>query len=106
MKTLNVNRTKVTLFPDSKRVLMRPFHFMSGRRASEICARIMALSEDEVRTQLVQLWAEFGGRHKNIREFFRRRFGSLVHVNSIHVQRVTAAAGIDGVKFQPEIVPT
>jgi predicted GH43/DUF377 family glycosyl hydrolase len=74
MKPLNVNRTKVTLFPDSKRVLMRPFHFMSGRRASEICARIMALSEDEVHTLLVQLWAEFGGRHKNIRDFFRRRF--------------------------------
>ena len=47
---------------------------MSGQRASEICARVMALPEDEVGTLLGQLWAEFGGRHKNIREFFRRRF--------------------------------
>ncbi len=53
---------------------MRPFHLMSGQRAGEICARIMALSEDEVHTQLAQLWAEFGGRHKKIREFFRRRY--------------------------------
>ena len=74
MKPLNVQRTKVTLFPDSKRVLMRPFHLMSGQRASEICARIMALSEDEVHTQLAQLWAAFGGRHKKVHDFFRRRF--------------------------------
>ncbi len=74
MKTINVHRTKVTLYPDSTRVLIRPFHFMSGQRASEICARVMALSEDEVHTLLAQLWAEFGGRHKKIREFFRRRF--------------------------------
>ena len=34
----------------------------------------MALSEDEADSLLGQLWAEFGGRHKNIREYFRRRF--------------------------------
>ena len=74
MKPPNVHRTNVTLYPDSKRVLMRPFHLMSGQRASEICARVMALSEDEVHTQLARLWAEFGTRHKNIRDFFRRRY--------------------------------
>ena len=74
MKPLNVQRTKVTLYPDSRRVLMRPFHLMSGQRASEICARIMALSEEEVHTQLAQLGAEFGGRHRKIHDFFRRRF--------------------------------
>ena len=74
MKPINVHRTKITFYPDSKRVLLRPFHFMSGQRASEICARVMALSEEEVHTLLGQLWAEFDGRHKNIREFFRRRF--------------------------------
>jgi predicted GH43/DUF377 family glycosyl hydrolase len=74
MKPINIHRTKITLYPDSQRVLLRPFHLMSGRRASEICARIMALSEDEVHAQLARLRAEFGGRHKNILEFFRRRF--------------------------------
>ena len=47
---------------------------MSGQRASEICAHVMGLSEDEADGLLGQLWAEFGGRHKNIRDFFRRRF--------------------------------
>src|SRR5690348_15009097 len=74
MKLIKVHRTKITLYPDSKRVLVRPFHFMSGQRASEICARVMALSEDEVHALLEQLWVEFGGRHKKVREFFRRRF--------------------------------
>src|SRR5208282_4137938 len=30
--------------------------------------------EDEADSLLGQLWTEFGGRHKNIREFFQRRF--------------------------------
>ena len=74
MNPINVNRAKITLYPDCKRVLVRAFHLMSGQRASEICARVMALSEAEVDKLLGQLWAEFGGRHKNIRKFFRRRF--------------------------------
>jgi predicted GH43/DUF377 family glycosyl hydrolase len=74
MKTININRAKITLLPDSKRVLLRPFHFMTGRRASEICAHVMARSEDEAERLLGQLWAQFGSRHKNIREFFRRRY--------------------------------
>ncbi len=74
MKTINLKRTNINLYPDCKRVLLRPFHFMSGQRASEICAHIMALSEGEADGLLGQLWAEFGGRHKNVREYFRRRF--------------------------------
>jgi len=74
MKTINLKRTNISLYPDSTRVLLRPFHFMSGQRTSEICAHVLALSEDDADSLLGQLWAEFGGRHKNIREFFRRRF--------------------------------
>jgi predicted GH43/DUF377 family glycosyl hydrolase len=74
MKTINLKRTNLFLYPDCKRVLLRPFHIMTGQRTSEICAHVMALSEDETGGLLGQLWAEFGGRHKNIREFFRRRF--------------------------------
>ena len=56
---------------------------MSGQRASEICAHIMALSEDQVETLLGQLWAEFGERHKNIRGYFRstaKAFQTLVGI--------------------------
>jgi predicted GH43/DUF377 family glycosyl hydrolase len=47
---------------------------MSGQRASDICAHVMALSEAQVNTLLRQLWSEFEGRHKNLRGFFRSRF--------------------------------
>ena len=41
MKTINLKRTNISLFPDCKRVLLLPFHFMSGQRADEICAQII-----------------------------------------------------------------
>jgi len=43
MKPISLHRTKTTLYPDCTRVLVRPLQFMSGQRASEICARVMAL---------------------------------------------------------------
>ncbi len=74
MKTINLRRQNITLYPDSKRVLLRPFHIMTGKRASEICAQVMALSEDKVASLLSELWSEFEGRHKNLRGYFRNRF--------------------------------
>jgi predicted GH43/DUF377 family glycosyl hydrolase len=74
MKTIHVKRTGVTLHPDRTRVLLRPFHFMSDQRAITICSEVAALPECEVRVLLEQMLAEFGERHQNIREFFRRRF--------------------------------
>ncbi|HEV2419479.1 MAG TPA: glycoside hydrolase family 130 protein [Terriglobia bacterium] len=77
MKIVQVNRTGIMLYPDRTRVLLRPFHFMSDRRAMTICTQVMALPEDEVHTLLKQLSAEFSGRHRKIREFFRRRFDEI-----------------------------
>ena len=117
MKPLNVQRTNVTLYPDSKRVLLRPFHLMSGQRAGEICARIMALSEDEVHTQLARLWAEFGARHKNIRDFFRRRYEEvrpyLLSDRALSEERLLLVGGYftdeysfeAAALFNPSIVP-
>jgi predicted GH43/DUF377 family glycosyl hydrolase len=74
MKTVQVNRTGITLYPDRTRVLLRPFHFMSDQRAMIICTQVMALPEGQVHTLLEQLSSEFNERHRKIREFFRRRF--------------------------------
>ena len=74
MKTIKVNRTGITLYPDRTRVLLRPFHAMSDQRAMTICTQVMALPEGEVHTLLEQLSDEFNERHRKIREFFRRRF--------------------------------
>lgn len=77
MKIVQVNRTGIMLYPDRTRVLLRPFHFMSDRRAMTICTQVMALPEDEVYILLKQLSGEFSGRHRKIREFFRRRFDEI-----------------------------
>jgi predicted GH43/DUF377 family glycosyl hydrolase len=74
MKTIQVRRAGTMLYPDRTRVLLRPFHHMSDRRAMIICTQVMALPEGEVRALLERLLVEFGTRHRKIREFFRRRF--------------------------------
>ena len=47
---------------------------MTGQRASEICAHVMALSEKGSRSPAGADGVNSEERHKNIREFFRRRF--------------------------------
>ena len=77
MRTITVKRTGVTLHPDRKRVLLRPFHLMSDQRAIHICSEVAALPESKVRALLEQILAEFGERHQQMREFFRRRFDEV-----------------------------
>ena len=71
---INVQRTNVVLHPDSARVLLRPFLQADNRRAANLCAQVMALSEDEVHTLWEQLQTEFGSRHVKAHEFLRRQF--------------------------------
>ena len=74
MKTINVKRTGVTLNPDRSRVLIRPFRLATEQRVVNICARVMALSEDEVRSLLDQVLGEFAERHQQTRDLFMARF--------------------------------
>ena len=72
--SIHVKRSGIILHSDRTRVLLRPFHYMSDRRAMIICTQVMALPEGEVHSLLQQLSAEFSRRHRKIREFFRKRF--------------------------------
>jgi len=74
MKTINVKRTGVTLNPDRSRVLVRPFRLTSEQRASNICARVIALPESEVRELLQEVLAEFNERHQQTRDLLKARF--------------------------------
>jgi predicted GH43/DUF377 family glycosyl hydrolase len=74
MKPINVKRTGVTLNPDRARVLIRPFRLTTDQRVINICARVMALSEDEVRSLLEQVMSEFAERHQQTRDLFKARF--------------------------------
>lgn len=74
MKTTAIQRTNVILHPDRTRVLLRPFLVTNDRRAINLCAQVMTLSESEVHALWEQVRAEFGERHVKIEEFLRRRF--------------------------------
>lgn len=74
MKAVSLQRTNVLLRPDPARVLIRPFAPSSDQRNIKICARVMGLSDSDVRAQLDQVMAEFDVRHLEIRQFLRRRF--------------------------------
>ncbi|SRR5579871_284081 len=84
-KTIRVKRSSVVLRGDPGFVLARPFHPMGAERVQKICSRILALPDSEVASLLGQVLAEFGERHRNIRESFRRNYRTL------HVRPVTEA---------------
>lgn len=76
-QTIRVRRAGAPLLPDRSRVLIRPFNFTSEQRCVNICARVMCLSEEEVRALLDEVLADFGDRHLQIRELLRARFEKM-----------------------------
>jgi predicted GH43/DUF377 family glycosyl hydrolase len=74
MKTF---RTRIIIKPDYKRVLYRPFSMISEERIIKIIARILTLSEKEVKKELKQVMTEFEERHKRVRNFYLKRFEQM-----------------------------
>src|SRR6266404_5252067 len=91
MKTINVKRTGDTLNPDRSRVLVRPFRLTSEQRTINICARVTALSEQEVRALLEEVLSEFNERHQQTRDLLMLRFervkGALLTNQKISEER-------------------
>src|SRR2546422_839797 len=77
MNTITVKRTGITLNPDRSRVLVRPFRLAGGQRTINICARVMALSEAEVRELLDEVMAEFSERHQQTRDLLKSGFARV-----------------------------
>lgn len=77
MKTLDLQRSRVTLSPDRTQVLARPFRPMSGQRSIRIAARVLALPDNEVHRLLEETRAEFADRQLDIDEFLRQRFAEV-----------------------------
>ena len=70
----------VSITPDPRRVLFRPFFPGGESRARSIIARVMTLTNDEVFTELEFVLEEFGGRHRDLVKFFARRFREVEHL--------------------------
>lgn len=74
---VDVRRTPTLLGPDRSRVLLRPFHPGSRKRAERVIARIMAIPEPRVGPLLDEVMAEFFARHRQISRLLMDRFEKI-----------------------------
>ena len=71
---MDVKRTGIILQPSNTRVVIRPFQPASDERVLKIIARVLALSEPDVKRLIDSVVREFLDRHQGTRAFFLRRF--------------------------------
>ena len=72
-----VTRTKVRIDPDMSRVLIRPFFPFPKEQSLMVVARIMSLTEEQVRRELKRVLQSFADRHFSIENVFERRFETI-----------------------------
>src|SRR5205823_4550454 len=71
---MKLHPTGVLLWPDNKRVVVRPFISMDPTRVEHIIARALALSEPEIEKQLSLVRADFSERHIDLDKSWLRHF--------------------------------
>src|SRR5882762_6752688 len=71
---MKLHPTGVLLWPDNKRVVVRPFIPMDPTRVQHIIARALALSEQETEKQLSLVIADFSERHIDLDKSWLRHF--------------------------------
>ena len=77
MNALPIRRHEIILQPESARVIIRAFIPSSARRLSTIIGRALALTEQEVETELASVHAEFDGRHLDIEPALLQHFAKV-----------------------------
>ena len=71
---MKLHPTGVVLWPDNKRVVVRPFISLDSTRVQDIIARALALSEPETEKQLLLVRADFDERHIDLDKSWLRHF--------------------------------
>lgn len=74
---MKATRLDLTLHPEPRRVLFRPFMPDSEDRCTKIIGRVCALSDSQVREELARVLAEFRSRHLDLRGMLLKRFESV-----------------------------
>ena len=74
---METERTHLFLKPNPKKVLLRSFEPATENQLINIITRIISLSEDEVIKEFEKINKEFNSRHRNINEFFLKRFDQV-----------------------------
>jgi len=76
---MKAKRTDIVIKPDYTRVLYRPFELYQEDRFVKIIARIMSLSEAEVKREISQVMIDFHYRYPRLKDFFLKRFEQVRH---------------------------
>lgn len=71
---VEVKRIGPTLYPDSTRVLMRPFFPVKKEIARRLFISVLSLSNKRVEQLYEQVFGEFADRHEQVERFWIRRF--------------------------------
>src|SRR5207245_3750385 len=71
---MKLHPTGILLWPDNKRVVVRPFISMDPTRIQHIIGRAIALSEPETEKQLSLVIADFSERHIDLDKSWLRHF--------------------------------
>jgi len=76
---INVTRKDIKFSPDPSRVIAR-YYYTNDERSTNIISKVLALSEDEVKTALSQVLRGYSKRHRNISKIFEKHFNKLAHL--------------------------
>src|SRR5436853_5137782 len=74
---MKLHPTGLLLWPDNKRVVVRPFISMDPTRVQHIIGRALALSEQETQKQLSLVRADFSERHIDLDKSWLRNFDKV-----------------------------
>lgn len=115
--TVQVIRLPIQLLPDSRRVITRLFVPGEENRIRDIIARLSAIPEAEVETQLANVERNFRPMHADIDDIFDRHFDAVKHLIpnagqvSVRLRRLIGAcftmeyAIESAALFNPSMVP-
>lgn len=78
---IQTERYPLTIHPDPRRVLFRPF-FLGTERTTRILERLLRLTEAEVKRELDLIFQEFRYRHQAVEEYLARRAGEILDAGS------------------------
>jgi predicted GH43/DUF377 family glycosyl hydrolase len=71
---MKVQRTSLIIRPDCSRVFFRPFELRGPEQLIRTLARVMALTEQQARSEARTILDDFVARHQRLKEFLLRRF--------------------------------
>ena len=66
MNTIRLRRHALSIIPQSRRVLLRPFIPSEVHRITTTLGRVLALTEEEVTQELAKVWKDFESRHRDL----------------------------------------